>query len=898
MRILRAWRRRYWDDERARELRSYLDEEIADNIARGMTREAARAAAHRKLGNPTRIREEIYEMNSLGVLETLWQDLRYGARVLRRNPIFACVTILSLAFGIGANAAIFQLLDALQFRVLPVRAPQELVELKPTPLSRTGSTTGRRAFATNAMWEEVRRAAPRSLSGTFAWGTARFDLASSGESRFVAGLWISGRYFDVLGIAPVAGRLISDADDVPGCGAPGVVVSDAFWRREFGGAESAVGSTLRLNGHPFAILGVAPPDFAGIEIGRAFDVAVPICAEPLLEPEENAVAKAHYWWLDILGRLRPGATLAQANAELAALSPAILQAAVSAKIPPESAKKFLAMTLTAEPAGTGVGSLRGAYQQPLWILLAVAGTVLLIACANLASLMLARATAREREMAVRLAIGASRARLFRQLMAESVLLALAGAAGGVVVAQALSGALVRFMSTGNNRLFFDLAANWRMLAFTSGVAVLAALVFGITPALRATRLSAASAVRTVRGLTDGRERFVLRRVLVATQVTLSLVLVVASLLFVRTAMTLAAIDPGFRTTDILVADFDPHAANVAPADQPRFERELRARIGAVPGVVAAADAAIQPLSGSRWNDRVVVDGVTEQTMTNENHVSPGFFRVFDMPILAGRDFTEADLPGTTPVAIVNQSFARMLLNTAAPLGRTFKLAVFPGEPDLVYQVVGVVADTKYSDVRDTPGPIAYFPEAQLPNPDVRLSDVQVFVRSSGALASLSPAITAAAREMTPSMLVSYRVLRTDVEASFLRERLMATLSAFFAGLAAALAMIGLYGVMSYVVARRHSEIGIRLALGAEPRDVVRMVLREAGVVVLAGLAAGSLLAIYAARATASLLFGVQPSDPATLAAAVAALAAVGLAASWLPARRAARIEPSAALRAE
>jgi predicted permease len=702
----------------------------------------------------------------------------------------------------------------------------------------------------------------------------------------------------VLGVAPAAGRLIAEHDDVLGCGAPGVVISNAFWRREYGASAAVIGSTLRLNGQPFQVLGVTPAAFSGIEVGRNFDVAVPICAEPLVEPEQNAVGTRIDWWLDVFGRLRPGVTLAQANAELTAISPGVMVAAVSPRIPAAGAKKFTAMKLTAEPAGTGVGSLRGAYEQPLWILLAVAGAVLLIACANLASLMLARATAREREISVRLAIGASRARIFRQLMAESLLLAAIGAAGGVIVARTLSGALVRFMSTGSSRVFFDLATNWRVLGFTSAVAVLAALVFGVTPALRATRQSAASAVRTVRGLTDGRERFMLRRILVGSQVMLSLVLVVSSVLFVRTAMNLASIDPGFRTTGILIADFDPHAAAVLPADQPRFERELRERIAAVPGVLAVADAAVEPLVGSVWNDHPVVDGVPQQTITNENHVSPGFFRVFDLPILAGRDFTEEDLPDTTPVAIVNQSFARKILKTATPLGRTFKLEAFPGEPDLTYQVIGLVPDTNYSDVRDKPGPIVYFPEAQLPNPAKRLDEVQVFVRSSGALSSLSPAITAAGQQVSPSMLVSYRVMRADAEATFLRERLMATLSGFFAALAAALAMIGLYGVMSYVVARRRNEIGIRLALGADPSGVVRMILGEAGVMLLVGLAAGALLAVFAARATATLLFGVQPWDPTTLASSAVALAVVGLAASWLPARRASRIAPAIALRAD
>ncbi|HEX6465136.1 MAG TPA: ABC transporter permease [Vicinamibacterales bacterium] len=897
MSIRRFFRRRYWDEERARELEAYLAQEIDDNIARGLPPEEARSAARRKLGNTTRIREEIYTMNSIGWLESIWQDLRYGARILARNPAFATITIASLALGIGANTAIFQLVNAVEFRTLPVRAPQELAEVRPLALSRWGNTTGRRSLATYAIWDEVRKT-QHSFSGVLAWGVNRFDLSISGESRFVDGLWVSGGFFDVLGVAPQIGRVFSDADDMPGCGAPGVVISDAFWRREYAGARGAVGSTLRLNGHPFEIVGVTPPEFSGVEVGRSFDIAVPICSEPLLEPERDAVAKRHYWWLDIIGRLRPGVTIDKATADLNAISPAIFRATLAPQLPPEPAKKFLAMKLSAVPASTGVSYLRGAYQQPLRILLAVAGGVLLIVCANLASLMLARATARDREIAVRLAIGASRSRIVRQLMAESLLLAATGAVAGAIVARLLSGFLVAFMSTDSSRLFFNLGTDWRVLAFTCGLAAAACVLFGLTPAIRATRQSARSAIRTGRGMTDSRERFATRRFLVAVQVTLSVVLVVTSMLFVRTAKNLANVRPGFRTDGILIADFDVHAANVPPALQPRFERELRERIGGLPGVQRVADAAIEPLVGSIWNDRVIVGGAIRQTIANENHVSPGFFKALDIPILAGRDFTEADLPGTPWVAIVNESFAEKLLGTKQPIGRTFKLEIGPGDPDPIYEVVGVVPNTKYADVRDGFGPIAYFPEAQMPTPDPRLTDVQVLVRSSLPLSVVSPQITAAGRAMNPDTLVTYRTLRTDTEATFLRERLMATLSAFFAGLAAFLAMIGLYGVMSYMVTRRSNEIGIRLALGADGHRVLTMILREAGLLLIVGLAAGALLSTVAARATATLLFGVTPQDPLTLAVATGGLACVGVLASWLPANRASRIQPAAALRIE
>lgn len=891
----RFWRRRFWDDERTREIEVHLAHEVDDNVARGMSPAEATRAAHRKLGNTTLVREEIYAMNTVGWLDAVWRDLRYGARVLRRNPTFAMVTILSLALGIGANTAIFQLIDAIELRTLPVTAPQQLVEVRATPNSRWGSVTGRRAQVTDAIWEEIRRD-QHVFDGVFAWGSARFDLSTAGESRFVDALWASGEFFQVLGVRPQVGRLLSPADDLKGCGSPAAVISYPFWQREYGGAASVIGSVIHLNGRPFEIAGVTPPEFFGVEVGRSFDVAVPICSEPLLEPESNAVAKRHYWWLDVIGRLRPGMSLERADAALTAMSPSVFEATVAPQFPPKYAKAFLAMKLHVFSASTGVSSLRRAYEQPLWLLLGVAGIVLLIACANLASLMLARATAREREIAVRLAIGASRARIIRQMLAESVLIAAVGAALGTLLARALSGFLVAFISTDTDRLFFDLGSDWRVLAFTSGVATLACLLFGLTPAVRATRDNAASAVKAGRGLTDSRERFGLRRALVVCQVALSLVLLVGGLLFVRTARNLADVNPGFRTHDLLIADFDPHAAQVPPARQPDFERELRQRISGLPGVESVADALIEPLVGSVWNDRVVIRSVTQQTVSNENHVSPGFFGTFGIPFLAGRDFTEHDVPGTLWVAIVDESFGQTYFGTARPIGRTFQLEVSPGEPNPTYEIVGIVGNTKYADVKDKPGPVAYFPEAQIPTPDAALSEVQVFVRSRLPMATVSSEITAAAHEQNAGMRVSYRVLDTDVAGSFLPERLMATLSGFFAALAAVLAMIGLYGVMAYMVARRQKEIGIRMALGAEASRVLRMVLREAGLLLGIGMMVGIGLALAAGRTASGLLYGITPWDPSALAGATFGLLVVGVAASWWPALRATNVSPTVALR--
>jgi len=900
MSLTRFFRRSFWDDERRRELEAHLAIETDERVARGMSYEDARLAAHRKLGNVTLVREEIYDMNTAAIFDSAWRDLRYGFRLLRRNSGFAVVAIASLALGIGANTAIFQLLDAVEFRLLPVSAPKQLVEIRPTLETRHGNMTGRagRATLTYALWEQI-RSRQEAFSSLTAWGVGKFDLATSGESRLVDGLWVSGDFFNTLGVPPALGRVFTPSDDVRGCGAGGVVISDAFWRREFGGDPSIVGRTVQLDMHAFQVIGVTPPGFFGIEVGRSFDVALPVCAEPTLEPAEDAIDKPHYWWLDVIARLKPGWSVERASAHLNAISPGVFAASVAPTFPPDVAKKFLAGRLAAYPAGTGVSYLRGEYERPLWMLLGVAALVLFIACANLANLMLARATAREREIAVRLAIGASRSQLVRQLLAESLLLAALGAAAGALLAGFFSQVVVSLISTPRSPLVFNLQSSWQVLAFTCALAACACALFGLMPALRATRQSASAAMRAGgRGTTDSRERFGLRRLLVVAQVALSLVLIVAALLFIQTVRNLATVDPGFRTANVLVADFDVRSARIPSPDQAAFERRLRERLAAIPGVAAAVDVAIVPVSGSQWNDQVILDGVIQQTLPNENRVSPGFFKALEIPFVAGRDFNDSDVAGAPTVAIVNEAFAEKILGTRDAIGRTFRLRVSPGEPDPTYQIVGMVRNTKYRDVRDKLGPLAYFAEAQEPNPDPTLAAVQVLVRGRVPVEQLTTSITAAAREINPGALVTYRTLDDDIRRSFQRERMMAILSGFFGALGAMIAMIGLYGVMSYSVARRRNEIGVRMALGAAGATVRRMILAEAALLLTIGAVLGALLSVGASRSAGALLFGLQPNDPLTIALAAALLASVAALASYLPAWRASRLSPTIALREE
>ncbi|HEX5475155.1 MAG TPA: ABC transporter permease [Vicinamibacterales bacterium] len=889
----RFFRRRYWDDERARELDAYLQIETDDNVARGMPPAEARAAAQRRLGNATRVREEIYEMNTLTWLEQRYHDLRYGARVLARNPTFAAVAILTLALGTGANTAMFQVMNAVWLRPLPVERPEQLVsvELVPHKGGRSGSRTGRYSVLSVPEWEQI-RTRQHVFSSAAVWGTAFFNIARGGPMQLVEGIWASGAFFDTVGVQAWRGRLLTPADDRRGCGSPGVVLSYAFWQRQFGG-EPVIGRPMSLDGHPVEILGITPPAFTGIEVGRSFDVAAPLCAVPLLEGPPDPYTTSTLWFLDAIGRLAPGMSVQQASARLGALSPAIYHATLPATYDAEDRQGYLALTLTAVPAGTGVSTLRDAYQTPVWILLGITGLVLLIACANLANLMLARATTRVREISVRLAIGASRRRIVEQLVAESLLVAVLGTAAGLLVARWSSAALVALIARGGTALSLDVAFDARVFGFAIGIAVLACLIFGLTPALRATAVDPGTAMKVgARGTTEAAGRFTLRSSLVVVQVALSLVLVVGALLFARTARNLATQPMGFQPRHVLVAALDLTPANVPADPSAMFHERLLSRIRALPGVEAAAEVSVLPIDGSGWNDRVVVDGREAQTLPMFNAITPGYFDVMQTPIAIGRDFQRADAIGPL-AAIVNETFARRYLGSGDPLGRTFDVVTPVGTPRPRYTIVGVVKDSKYSSLRQPLLPIAYLDMDQRPADD---SSPHLMVRSGLALPAITGEITRTMAKANPEISLRYRTMESVIDAGLSRERLMAILSGVFGGLAALIAMLGLYGVMSYAVARRRVEIGIRMALGAEAASVLRMVLRQAGALLAAGLLIGGVLAIAAARTAASLLYGIQPWDPLTLGASMAGLAIVGALATWLPARRASHVDPTVALR--
>ena len=895
--MIRFFRRARWDDERARELESHLAIETDENIARGMTPEQARAAARRKLGSPLLVREEIYQMNTISFVDSAWRDLKHGLRLLRLNPGFAIVAILSLALGVGANTAIFQLLDAVRIRTLPVADPGGLVEVRiDSPKGgRTGQFNGRRPMLTNPQFEQIRDH-QQAFSGLAAWGGGRpFNMATRGEARNATGMLVNGEFFSTLGVKPLIGRLLTPADDYRGCAAPSAVVSYGFWQRELGGDASAIGRTIVLERHAFEVIGVTPPQFFGLEVGRTFDVALPLCADALTRVE-SALDKPDVWFLALFGRLKPGWTMERASAQLAAISPNLFHATLPPKYRPDDATNYLTFKLAAYPAATGVSSLRRDYEMPLWMLLGTTGLVLVIACANLANLMLARATAREREIAVRLAIGASRGRVVRQLLAESLLLAVIGGAGGLLVAKWLSRFFVGLLTTESNRMFVDLTTDWRVFAFAAALAGVTCLIFGLTPAIRATSTQPGVAMKAgSRGLTDSRDRFGLRRGLVVAQVAMSLVLVVGALLFVRSLRNLLVLDAGFQQNGVLVVNFDLKGANIPEGNRREVFNSLTARLRALPGVDAAAEAYIVPVSGSGWNNRIVLNGTPRKENVNFNSVGPSYFRTLGTPLLAGRDFDDRDTTASGKVAIVTERFANLFLGGANPIGRTFQVEEGVGVERPVYEIVGLVRDTKYTDLREEFTPIAFLAATQEKKLDPY---VQVVLRSGLPLTALTAEVTGAVASTEPAAILEYQSMASMVRDSLMRERLMAMLSGFFGLLAGLLATIGLYGVMSYMVERRRNEIGIRIALGADRGDVVKMIMREAATLLVAGLVVGGLASIGAARWAAALLFGLHPSDPVTLAAAAISLSLVAALASYVPAWRASHLSPTAALREE
>jgi predicted permease len=882
------------DRELREELQTHLDMAIADRVARGESPEAAAAAARRQLGSLSQIQEATRDVWGRRWIEHAAQDVRYAVRTFRRTPGFAVVAILSLALGIGANTALFQVVNAVRLRALPVADPASLVEV------RILDTTGARgsfeswyAAVTQPIWREL-QSHRQPFSGLFAWGRGTFSLSEGGEAPTASGLWVSGEFFTTLGVAPAAGRLLTTDDDRPGC-APRAVLSHGMWRRVYGADPSVVGRTIALDSKPVEIVGVTPAPFHGLEVGRAFDVVLPLCAEPLFSSDgQGRVNAGTIWWLGVFGRLKPGWTPERASAALEAASPAVFRASLPATYPAASVDRYVNFKLGALPGGAGLSQLRENYTSSLWLLLAIAGVVLVIACANLANLLLARASAREREIAVRLGLGASRGRLIRQMLTETLLLVSAGTAIALLLAGTMSQALVASLETNENPITLPLVVDWRVLGFAAGLAVTTCLLFGLTPALRGTRIAASAVMRaSTRGATAGRDVLSLRRALVVVQIALSVALLFGSLLFARTFYNAASVDPGFTAKGLVAASVNFGRVGVPAEHRGAFRMQLVERIRAVAGVQSAAYVAIFPISGDSAGNDVWPEGKPADRFDMLNNVvGPEFFTTMGIPLLAGRDFDSRDVPSSTPVAIVDDAFAAKLGGTQGAVGRRFTREATPSSPEKSFEIVGVARNSSYTSLKDEASPVVYYAATQ-----ARASRLaRIVVRSSLAPASVTPAITAALTSVDRRIEVSYALMPAMIRDTLVQDRLLAGLSGGFGGLAALLTMVGIYGLVAYAVTRRTSEIGIRVALGATPLAIARLLLRETGWLLAIGTACGVGLALAGGRAAAALLFRVTPTDPLTLASAAALITATAVLASYLPTRRATRIEPVAALR--
>ena len=854
----------------------------------GLASDAAAWASQRAMGNVALAVEDVRGVWVSGAVDQLSQDIRIAVRGLRRNPGFTLVAITTLALGIGANTALFSIFDGLILRPLPVRDPSRLALLL------DGSWS-------YPIWAEIDARQNDLFDGAIAWADERFDLSRGGQSAFVDGAHVSGRFFEVLGVTAVRGRMLTPADDAADApDGPVAVVSHRFWREHFAGADDAIGRQITLQRRAFTVVGVMPPGFFGVDVGRMADVMLPFAAEPLMRGQESQLASVGSSWLDMMVRRKPGQSLEQANAALRGVQPQIRAATVSG-VAPARAARYLRRPLTLVDAATGKSSLRSEFEKPLIAMIVAVGLLLLVACTNIASLFVARVLARRRELSVRMALGGSRGRLARLLFAESLMVAMAGAALGLVFARWSGALLVRQLSTWESDVSLELALDWRVLGFSVALACASAIAAGVAPALGLRSVAAGEALKDAgRGLAGDR-RFAVRGTLVVAQIAMSLMLVTAAGLFLRSFSSLNQLPLGFVPEPLLIAELDLQASD-APIEQrgPRAER-LRAAAAAVPGVRSASLSRVSLLTGGGWGaNRVAVDDglmPVEDLSANRlwrNATTPGWFDTMGTPLVSGRDFTDADRVGAPLVAIVNQAFVRRYQLGQQPIGRTVRIGLSNGERR--YEIIGLVGDSVYTSPRDGMMATMYVPLAQIEPRAFGEAVILTINAARGQRAAVERDVAAAIARAEPTIAFTFRTFDQFIDATVTQERLIAMLSSFFGGLALLLAGIGLYGIVAQAVRTRQGEIGLRMALGAQPAGIVRLVLRRVGVLIVVGLAVGLAASLWAAQFLGPLLFQVEARDPATFAGAAGVLVAAGVMAAWLPARRAARLDPAVVLR--
>jgi putative ABC transport system permease protein len=823
-------------------------------------------------------------------------DLRFAGRMLAKNPGFSAVVVLTLALGIGANTAIFSLMDQVLLRPLPVRAPQELVILD-GPGIFTGNSEDDYVFS-YPMYLALRDHGGAAFSSIVARFEVDATMTFRGRTERASTEAVSGNYFADLGLTPALGRAIGPDDDRTPGAHPVAMLSHAFWQRRFASDPSVVGQALSVNGQPMTILGIAPAGFRGLSVGRAADLFVPVTMRQVLSPTRTDLYDWSSRWLQLTARLQPGVDRRQAKAAADVAYRQALHEDVKrlSHYDAESRARFVAKELTLMPGATGFSELREEVSAPLVVLMAMVGLVLLIACANVANLLMARATARQKEVAIRLSLGASRGRLVRQLLVESLVLSLLGAAAGVLVAAWTGDLLLRALPYEDATRVLSAEPDLRVGLFTLAAGVATGLLFGLAPALQLTRSAVAHTLKDEAAAVVGGSGGRLRRGLVVAQVALSLLLLVGAGLFARSLQNLRALDPGFRADRLVAFAVQPAMSGYDEARTQAFAVRVQDELRALPGVADAAVGTGRLMANSAWRRTVKVPGKErkegEDWSPQTTLVSPGFFATLGFALASGRDFTRADSATAPRVAVVNEAFARFFFDGQDPVGRRFGWGREKGDE---IEIVGMVKDAKVNNLRDEIPRLVYTPLAQ----QDRVPGFSFYVRTAMPEEAVIPAIRQTmARVDLQVPVYSLSTMEEQIGESLYAERMVAALSAAFGLLATLLAAVGLYGVMSYSVARRTREIGIRLALGAPREQVLRMVLREVGVLGAWGLGLGLPLAVTLARLVAAQLFGLRPYDPLTLASATALIACVTVLAGLLPARRAMRVDPMLALRYE
>ncbi len=828
----------------------------------------------------------------------LLQDIRFALRTFRKSPVFTAVAVLSLALGIGANTAIFTLIDQLILRLLPVKDADRIVLLAGRG-RHYGGNNGMNALSYR-MYQDIRDQ-NQVFDGTMSRYRLTFTLSFGAQSEVAIGELVSGNYFPLLGVHSAAGRLFTSQDDLRAGEHPYVVLSYAYWQTRFSGDPAVIGRRILANNYPLTIVGVAQPGFDGTEPGLPAQMFVPMIMAANVRPGFGDMWNRRQRWVNVFGRLKPGETIAQAQAGLQPLFHQIIESEVAMpafrNATPFDKSNFLRMWMEVMPGAQGNTSLRRTYEKPLLVLIGVTALVLLIACANLASLLTARAAARQKEIAIRLAIGSSRGRIIRQLITESLLLSAAGGVAGILLAVSMVKALIAFLPSNLTGYGIASSPDPRMLAFSFALAVSTGVLFGLAPALQATRPDIAPTLKDQAGNVSGGAQVTFRKTLVAAQVALSLLLLIGAGLFIRSLGNLRLIDPGFKTANLIQFNLNPRPAGLDPKRTHVFYEQLEARLNALPGVSGAGMANQGLLTGNEWDNSLTIQGYVakpgEDIDPHFNQVTPGYFQTLGIHLFAGRTFTAADTANSRLVAVVNASFAKRYFGATPAVGRMFGRGSDPGTPTDI-EIIGVVNDTRYESLRDEIPQEVYICDAQQP-----ASGKTVYVRTQRDPDNAFASVRAVVHDLAPGLPVTgMKTLERQLDESLITERLVATLSSVFGALATLLAIIGLYGVMAYMVTRRSREIGIRMALGALAGNVVWLVMREVLVLVGIGIAVGLPAAFAVTRLASSQLYGVSASDPLAMGAATLLLAAVALLAGYIPARRAAGFDPVRVLRYE